>query len=245
MRDVAVPRIDAWADGETLAFDREMRSLTLTVLTRTLLSSDMGAEQIGEIESLLHVLLAELIPDGIIANIPALAWVPTRSNRRFEHGQPAAGGDADRDHRGLPGDGGRSRRPDVDPDPRARRRGRHRDDRPATPGRGDNVGHRRLGDDGQHDRVGLLPADPASGHPGAAAAGSGPGAGRPGRRLRRPGAAPVHPGRGHRDPAAVQPGVDPAAPGCRRGRAGRPPAAGQEQDPVQPVRAQPGSARPP
>jgi SAM-dependent methyltransferase len=28
-------------------------------------------------------LLAELIPDGIVANIPALAWVPTRSNRRF------------------------------------------------------------------------------------------------------------------------------------------------------------------
>ena len=83
MREVAVPRIDAWADGGTLAFDRELRSLTLTVLTRTLLSSDMGAAQIGEIERLLHVLLAELIPDGIIANIPALAWVPTRSNRRF------------------------------------------------------------------------------------------------------------------------------------------------------------------
>ncbi|HEY2278317.1 MAG TPA: cytochrome P450 [Streptosporangiaceae bacterium] len=83
MREVAVPRIDAWADGGTLAFDREMRSLTLTVLTRTLLSSDMGAEQIGEIERLLHVLLAELIPDGIVANVPALAWVPTRSNRRF------------------------------------------------------------------------------------------------------------------------------------------------------------------
>ncbi len=83
MRDVAVPRIDAWTNGGTLAFDREMRSLTLTVLTRTLLSSDMGAEQIGEIEHLLRVLLAELIPDGIIANIPALAWVPSRSNRRF------------------------------------------------------------------------------------------------------------------------------------------------------------------
>jgi cytochrome P450 len=83
MRDVAVPRVDAWTDGGTLAFDREMRSLTLAVLTRTLLSSDMGAEQIGEIEHLLRVLLAELIPDGIIANIPALAWVPTRSNRRF------------------------------------------------------------------------------------------------------------------------------------------------------------------
>ena len=37
MRDVAVPRISAWVDGETLAFDREMRSITLTVLTRTLL----------------------------------------------------------------------------------------------------------------------------------------------------------------------------------------------------------------
>jgi cytochrome P450 len=83
MRDVAVPRIEAWPDGGTLAFDREMRSVTLTVLTRTLLSSDIGAEAIGEIERLLRVLLEELLPDGIIANIPALAWVPTKSNRRF------------------------------------------------------------------------------------------------------------------------------------------------------------------
>jgi cytochrome P450 len=84
MRDVAVPRIDGWAEGDALAFDREMRSITLTVLTRTLLSSDIGAEAIGEIEQLLRVLLSELLPDGIVANIPALAWVPTRSNRRFD-----------------------------------------------------------------------------------------------------------------------------------------------------------------
>jgi cytochrome P450 len=83
MRAVAVPRIDAWPDGGTLAFDRELRGVTLTVLTRTLLSSDIGTEEIGEIERLLRVLLAELLPEGIIANIPALAWVPTRSNRRF------------------------------------------------------------------------------------------------------------------------------------------------------------------
>ena len=38
MREVAVPRISAWPDGGTLALDREMRSITLTVLTRTLLS---------------------------------------------------------------------------------------------------------------------------------------------------------------------------------------------------------------
>jgi cyclooctatin synthase len=83
MRDVAVPRIEAWPDGKELAFDRELRSITLTVLVRTLLSSDLGSESIDEIEGLLRVLLAELIPDGIVANIPALAWVPTRSNRRF------------------------------------------------------------------------------------------------------------------------------------------------------------------
>ena len=83
MREVAVPRIEAWPDGGTLAFDRELRSITLTVLVRTLLSSDLGPEAIGEIERLLRVLLAELLPDGIIANVPALAWVPTRSNRRF------------------------------------------------------------------------------------------------------------------------------------------------------------------
>lgn len=83
MRDVAVPRISAWPDGGTLAFDREMRSITLTVLTRTLLSSGIGADAIDEIERLLRVLLSELVARGITANVPGLAWVPTRSNRRF------------------------------------------------------------------------------------------------------------------------------------------------------------------
>ena len=83
MRDVAVPRISAWQDGGTLAFDREMRSITLTVLTRTLLSSDIGADAIDEIERLLRVLLSELVARGITANVPGFAWVPTRSNRRF------------------------------------------------------------------------------------------------------------------------------------------------------------------
>jgi cytochrome P450 len=83
MRDVAVPRISGWQDGGTLAFDREMRSITLTVLTRALLSSDTGADVIDEIERLLRVLLSELVARGITANVPGLAWVPTRSNRRF------------------------------------------------------------------------------------------------------------------------------------------------------------------
>jgi cytochrome P450 len=84
MREVAVPRIDAWTDGGTLGFDREMRSITLTVLTRTLLSSSVDDQAVSEIEQLLRVLLDGLLPQGLIANIPKLAWVPTRSNRRFE-----------------------------------------------------------------------------------------------------------------------------------------------------------------
>ena len=83
MADVAVPRISAWPDGGTLAFDREMRSITLTVLTRTLLSSDIGAAAIDEIEQLLRVLLSELVTQQLTANVPGLGWVPTRSNRRF------------------------------------------------------------------------------------------------------------------------------------------------------------------
>jgi cytochrome P450 len=83
MRDVAVPRISAWPDGGTLALDREMRSITLTVLVRTLLSSDIGADVIDEIERLLRVLLSELVARGITANVPGLSWVPTWSNRRF------------------------------------------------------------------------------------------------------------------------------------------------------------------
>ena len=83
MRDVAVPRVSGWPDGATLALDRELRSLTLTVLTRTLLSADVGAEVVDEIERLLRVLLSELVTQGITANVPGLSWVPTRSNRRF------------------------------------------------------------------------------------------------------------------------------------------------------------------
>ena len=45
--------------------------------------SDIGADAIDEIERLLRVLLSELVARGITANVPGLAWVPTRSNRRF------------------------------------------------------------------------------------------------------------------------------------------------------------------
>ena len=65
-----MPRISAWPDGGTLALDREMRSITLTVLTRTLLSSDIGADAIDEIERLLRVLLSELVARGITASVP-------------------------------------------------------------------------------------------------------------------------------------------------------------------------------
>src|SRR5580700_2120489 len=83
MREVAIPRISAWPDGGTLALDRELRSITLTVLTRTLLSGDIGADAIDEIERLLRVLLSELVARGITANVPGLAWVPSRANRRL------------------------------------------------------------------------------------------------------------------------------------------------------------------
>src|SRR5580704_7492509 len=77
MRDVAVPRISAWPDGGTLAFDHEMRSITLTVLTRTLLSSDIDGEAIDEIERLLRVLLSELMARGITANVRRLGAMLT------------------------------------------------------------------------------------------------------------------------------------------------------------------------
>jgi cytochrome P450 len=83
MREVAVPRISGWPDGATLPLDRELRSVALTVLTRTLLPSDIGQREIDEIERLLRVLLSELVTQGITANVPGLGWVPTRSNRRF------------------------------------------------------------------------------------------------------------------------------------------------------------------
>src|SRR5271157_5603283 len=83
MREVAVPRINAWQDGATLALDREMRSITLTVVTRALLSGDVGTEVTGEMERLWHVLLAGLMPSGVMAQVPFLGRIPSRSNLRF------------------------------------------------------------------------------------------------------------------------------------------------------------------
>ena len=66
MREVAVPRISAWPDGGTLALDREMRSITLTVLTRTLLSSDISADTEE----------ADLMLDGTDASYETLSRLP-------------------------------------------------------------------------------------------------------------------------------------------------------------------------
>ncbi len=78
-----MPRINAWQDGATLALDREMRSITLTVVTQALLSGDVGTEVTGEMERLLHVLLAGLMPSGVMAQVPFLGRIPSRSNLRF------------------------------------------------------------------------------------------------------------------------------------------------------------------
>ena len=78
-----MPRINAWQDGATLALDRELRLITLTVVTRALLSGDVGTEVTGEMERLLHVLLAGLMPSGVMAQVPFLGRIPSRSNLRF------------------------------------------------------------------------------------------------------------------------------------------------------------------
>ena len=177
MREAAVPRIDAWPDGGTLAFDRELRSLTLTVLTRTLLSSDLGSESVGEIERLLRVLLAELLPEGIIANVPALAWVPTRSNRRFGAANRRLDEMLTEIIEGY-------RAADEDRGDLMSILIRARDDETGTGMTSKQLRDEATtlviagcGDDREHHRLGLLPADPASADPGTAAAGSRPGAG--------------------------------------------------------------------
>ena len=216
MTDTAVPRIDAWPDGGTLAFDQEMRSITLTVLTRTLLSSDIDAEAIDEIERLLRVLLAELVARGIAANVPWLAWVPTASNRRFSSAHRRLGGlltelidgyrKADADRGDLISILMRARDDDTGA----------RIERPAAPRRGDDPRHRRFRDDRQRHRLGLLPAGQAAADPGTTAAGGRSGTRRRRCRIRGPEQASLHPCGDHRGAAAVQPRLDPAPPGTRR-----------------------------
>jgi len=85
-----VPRINAWQDGATLALDREMRSITLTVVTRALLSGDVGTEVTGEMERLLHVLLAGLMPSGVIGPGPVPRADPEPLQPAVQPGRPQA-----------------------------------------------------------------------------------------------------------------------------------------------------------
>ena len=101
------------------------------------------------------------------------------------------------------------------------------------------------GDDGEHHRLGLLPARPAPGDPRTAPGRSRPRAGRPRCQLPGPGQAALHQRRDHPGAAPGQPGLDTAPPGARRCRARRPPAPGRKQDLRQPGRAQPRRAAAP
>ena len=223
----------------------EMRSITLTGLTRTLLSGDIGADAIDEIEPLLRVLLSEPAARGSPRTFRGPGGCRPLSSRRFSAAsrrlRVLLTGIIDGYRRGGADHGDlisilmRAR----DDDTGAGMTGKQLRDEATT------LVIAGSGDDGEHHRLGLLPARPAPGDPGTAPGRSRPRAGRPRCQLPGPGQAALHQRRDHPGAAPGQPGLDTAPPGARRCRARRPPAPGRKQDLRQPGRAQPRRAAAP
>ncbi|WP_371618320.1 cytochrome P450 [Streptomyces sp. NBC_00454] len=79
----AAERISAsWSPGQTVAVDRSMNELSLTMLTKTLFAADAGARAATQIERALPVLA-----QGLITRTLMPEWwtkLPTPANRRFD-----------------------------------------------------------------------------------------------------------------------------------------------------------------
>jgi cytochrome P450 len=78
----AVAHTDGWQDGDLLAMDSQMRSLTVRVLTRTMFSTEIGERAVVEFDRSLPILM-----DGLTKRFFLPGWyfrLPLPANRRFD-----------------------------------------------------------------------------------------------------------------------------------------------------------------
>ncbi|MCM1965123.1 cytochrome P450 [Streptomyces sp. G1] len=82
LRQAAERTSASWRPGQTVAVDRAMNELSLTMLTKTLFTADAGARAAAQIERALPVLATGLITRTLMPE-----WwtkLPTPANRRFD-----------------------------------------------------------------------------------------------------------------------------------------------------------------
>ncbi len=194
--------------------------LTLEIVGKTLFDAEVGSDAGAVGDAITEVM------ENTIKTLQLHPAGAAEGAHAAQPAQPPGAGQARRDHlpphRRPPRLAGRSRRRAQHPARRARR-GRHVDDRPAGPRRGDDAVPRRPRDHGERARVGHLPAREAPLRTRPRRAGDrAPGRAQGARRLRGPEVAAVHDGHPQGDDAAVPAGLRHGAQGCRgRGRHGR------------------------
>ncbi|MGH3923309.1 MAG: cytochrome P450, partial [Pseudonocardiaceae bacterium] len=79
MAGVASDLIESWRPGEVVAVDKRMEDVALTVVGRTLFSTELGREAIAEVQRSMPILTKYL---AVRAFSPE--WLPIPANRRFD-----------------------------------------------------------------------------------------------------------------------------------------------------------------
>lgn len=83
MSDFLAERAEAWRPGQVLSVHDEMHEIALTLIGKTLFSSDLGDEAVAEVKRSIPI-----IRDGVtrrtLSPVELLEKLPTPGNRRFE-----------------------------------------------------------------------------------------------------------------------------------------------------------------
>jgi cytochrome P450 len=84
MSDFLAERAEAWRPGQVLSVHDEMHEIALTLIGKTLFSSDLGEEAVAEVKRSIPI-----IRDGVtrrtLSPVELLEKLPTPGNRRFEN----------------------------------------------------------------------------------------------------------------------------------------------------------------
>ena len=71
--------VESWRPGETVAVDKRMADLALTIIGRTLFSAELGRDAIAEVQRSMPILIKYLTVRTF-----APQWLPIPANRRFD-----------------------------------------------------------------------------------------------------------------------------------------------------------------
>jgi cytochrome P450 len=83
MTEQIATTVDTWRDGQVVDIPATMHELTMTIVTRTLFTTDSDAAEIAEIRRSIEAVLAG-VARRVMLPVRALDRIPTPGNRRFD-----------------------------------------------------------------------------------------------------------------------------------------------------------------